>query len=131
MLFGSSNSKFKVRITNKSIDFMYDAITLAYANHETFNSDIMAVNRELQNILSSTTTYNSSSDGTTPPTDGWQKEIPKEIQSGDYLWIKTVKSGFVWKTRKNGNMSLTPFESESNIAEEIKNKNQDENKNEE
>lgn len=131
MLFGSSNSKFKVRITNKSIDFMYDAITLAYANHETFNSDIMAVNRELQNILSSTTTYNSSSDGTTPPTDGWQKKIPKEIQSGDYLWIKTVKSGFVWKTRKNGNMSLTPFESESNIAEEIKNKNQDENKNEE
>ena len=121
MLFGSTDSKFKVRITNKSIDFMYDAIILACANHETFNSDIMAVNRELQNILSSTTTYNSSSNGTTPPTDGWQNEIPEEIQSGNYLWIKTVKSGFVWKTRKNGNMSLTPFESESNIAEEIKN----------
>ena len=78
IILGSNDSEFKVRITNKSIDFMKNDEVIAFANGDAFFNLKTVIQNDVQ-IGGSL-----ASDGKT-----------------------FVGPGFIWKTRESGNMGLT------------------------
>ena len=78
IILGSNDSEFKVRITNKSIDFMKNDEVIAFANGDAFFNLKTVIQNDVQ------IGGGLSSDGKT-----------------------FVGPGFIWKTRESGNMGLT------------------------
>ena len=78
IILGSNESEFKVRITNKSIDFMKNDEVIAFANGDAFFNLKTVIQNDVQ------------------------------IGGGLANDGKTfVGPGFIWKTRESGNMGLT------------------------
>lgn len=78
IILGSNESEFKVRITNKSIDFMKNDEVIAFANGDAFFNLKTVIQNDVQ------IGGGLASDGKT-----------------------FVGPGFIWKTRESGNMGLT------------------------
>lgn len=78
IILGSNDSEFKVRITNKSIDFMKNDEVIAFANGDAFFNLKTVIQNDVQ------IGGGLASDGKT-----------------------FVGPGFIWKTRESGNMGLT------------------------
>ena len=78
IILGSNDSEFKVRITNKSIDFMKNDEVIAFANGNAFFNLKTVIQNDVQ------IGGGLASDGKT-----------------------FVGPGFIWKTRESGNMGLT------------------------
>ena len=78
IILGSNDSEFKVRITNKSIDFMKNDEIIAFANGDAFFNLKTVIQNDVQ------IGGGLASDGKT-----------------------FVGPGFIWKTRESGNMGLT------------------------